>query len=117
MAVRPPTRCSRCKQLHPDIGMCPACRRAGDRDRGTSTQRGYSGLHRSRFRAGVLTADPICVLCHTRPATVADHYPLSRRELVAAGLDPDDPVHGRGLCSRCDRTQTAQRQPGGWNRR
>jgi 5-methylcytosine-specific restriction enzyme A len=48
-------------------------------------------------------------------SVVADHYPLSRRELIDQGLDPDDPGRGRGLCKRCHDTETAQRQPGGFN--
>lgn len=48
------------------------------------------------------------------PAVIADHYPLSRKELLARGLDPDDPRHGRGLCKRCHDQETADRQPGGW---
>jgi 5-methylcytosine-specific restriction protein A len=48
-------------------------------------------------------------------ATVADHYPLSRKELIDAGLDPNDPQHGRGLCKPCHDRETAQNQPGGWN--
>jgi 5-methylcytosine-specific restriction protein A len=46
----------------------------------------------------------------------ADHWPLSRRELVEQGLDPDDPKHGRGLCTSCHSRSTAREQPGGWNR-
>lgn len=88
--------------------------RASDLARGSSTRRGYGRAHRTRFRPGVLARDPVCVICNLRVSTVADHYPLSRRELVDAGMDPDDPVHGRGLCAPCDRRQTAQRQPGGW---
>lgn len=69
----------------------------------------------------MLARDPNCVLClqadRTEPATVADHYPRSRRELVERGLDPDDPQHGRGLCSSCHGRATAQHQPGGWNAR
>jgi 5-methylcytosine-specific restriction enzyme A len=48
-----------------------------------------------------LERDPICVICGIAPATVADHYPLSRKELVARGMDPNDPAHGRGLCKPC----------------
>ncbi|MEU6709988.1 hypothetical protein ABZ897_00800 [Nonomuraea sp. NPDC046802] len=53
------------------------------------------------------------------PSTVADHHPLSRRELVARGLDPDDPQYGRGLCTSCHGKETAANpeQAGGWNRR
>ncbi|TDE02854.1 hypothetical protein E1269_21390 [Jiangella asiatica] len=53
----------------------------------------------------------------SRPSTDADHHPLSRRELIAAGLNPDDPKHGRGLCSLCHKRSTAKHQPGGWNAR
>jgi 5-methylcytosine-specific restriction protein A len=64
----------------------------------------------------VLDRDPICVLCELAVSTVADHYPHSRRELIALHLDPDDPQYGRGLCKRCHDTETATNQPGGWNR-
>ncbi|AGL13864.1 hypothetical protein [Actinoplanes sp. N902-109] len=47
-------------------------------------------------------------------STVADHYPLSRRELADRGLNPDDPTAGRGLCKRCHDKSTAVHQPGGW---
>jgi 5-methylcytosine-specific restriction protein A len=48
---------------------------------------------------------------------VADHYPLSRRELVAQGLDADDSQYGRGLCHRHHSQETARLQPGGFNAR
>ncbi len=98
-----------------DGGRCPTHRRIAEQQRGSPSQRGYGTAHRLRFRAAVLTRYPACVICHTAPSTVADHYPLSRRELVAANLDPDNPEHGRGLCRHCDARQTARRQPGGWN--
>ncbi len=109
---------------------CATHSRDADRARGTATQRGYGHAHRTRFRPGVLAKHPTCQ-CHDphrdpaldhppghcpRWSTVADHWPLGRDELVAAGMDPDDPAHGRGLCASCDRPQTARRQPGGWNR-
>ena len=78
--------------------------------------RGYNTKgHRLRFRPGVLNRDPICVICELRQSVVADHYPLGRDELIDQGLDPNDPQYGRGLCTECDRKQTAERQPGGWN--
>lgn len=98
-------------------GYCAQHRREADQARGTAAQRGYGGRHRSRFRAGVLQRNPVCVLCKQRRATVADHWPLSRRQLVARSLDPDDPTHGRGLCKPCHDQSTAQRQPGGFNAR
>jgi len=55
-------------------------------------------------------------MCQAAPSVVADHWPLDQRQLIAAGLDPNDPVHGRGLCDSCDRTDKAGRQPGGWHR-
>lgn len=113
MALKPRSRCPRCKHLHGGTGTCATCKATAD-DRPSASMRGYNREHRERFRAGALAKDPVCVLCHREPATRADHWPLSRRELVAAGLDPNDPQHGRGLCASCDSTQTARRQPGGF---
>lgn len=96
-------------------GRCRRCASAAERARGTSTERGYARNPEHRaFRAAVLNNHPRCTLCRTTPSVVADHYPLSRRELVARGMDPHDPSHGRGLCRVCDGKQTACRQPGGW---
>lgn len=97
-------------------GMCDTCKRESESKRGSSTQRGYGAGH-TTFRRAVLAKHPVCVLCRRAPSRVADHWPLSRRELVAAGRNPNDPRYGRGLCTPCDSAQTARRQPGGWNRR
>lgn len=96
-------------------GRCTRCGSAADHARGTATQRGYNSSGHQAFRRAVLRRDPTCVACGTVRSTVADHYPLSRRDLVAAGLDPDDPSRGRGLCTPCHGTATAKHQPGGWN--
>lgn len=98
-----------------DAGRCPTHRRQADQARGTAAQRGYGHDHATRFRPAVLHRDPICVLCLIAFSTVADHHPLSRRELVDAGEDPNDPRHGRGLCASCHNTETARHQPGGWH--
>ena len=99
-------------------GQCDACRADAERQRGSSTERGYARNPEHRaFRSAVLARDPVCVLCRERASEIADHFPKGRRELVAQGLDPNDPAYGRGLCRPCDGRQTAQRQPGGWNRR
>ncbi|MFG3050338.1 holin [Kitasatospora sp. NPDC048239] len=107
-----------------DSGRCPTHRAEAERARGTTTQRGYGQQHRTRFRPGVLARDPACVCTEQdhghaqpcgQPSRHADHWPLSRRELVDAGHDPDDPAHGRGLCHSCHSRETGRHQPGGWN--
>jgi len=65
--------------------------------RPSAASRGY-GVHWRRIRAQFLRAHPTCSLCR-EPATVADHHPLARRELVAAGdPHPDAWVNLRPLC-------------------
>lgn len=107
-------------------GRCPACKARADRVRGTATQRGYTGRGHRFFRRAVLRRDPLCVCTNTshghgtqcgQPATDADHHPVSRRDLVAAGLNPNDPARGRGLCGPCHSAETAAHQPGGWHQR
>lgn len=120
-----------CPELVP-TGRCTECRAAAEAKRGTAAQRGYGGRHRTRFRAGVLARDPLCVCadehrdqhgrghgtagCHV-PSAHADHHPRGRDELVRLRLDPDDPAYGRGLCGPCHSWHTSQAQPGGWNAR
>ncbi|MGW4802984.1 holin [Kitasatospora sp. NPDC004272] len=107
-----------------DSGRCEDHRREAEQRRGTARERGYGTAHTRRFRAAVIARDPQCVCttpghghngpCH-QPSKHADHHPLSRRELAAQGLNPDDPQHGRGLCHGCHSRETAQHQPGGWH--
>ena len=109
-----------CPQLTPG-GRCGTCRRKAEAERGTAAQRGYDNQHRTIFRPKVLArAGYICQAnlpgC-AGTATVADHYPLSRRELVEAGLNPNNPKYGRALCKPCHDRETARNQPGGWNQR
>lgn len=94
---------------------CAEHRKAADRRHWEDSAPYKSPGHRNRFRPGVLGRDTLCVLCRIAPATVADHWPKSRKELVALGLDPDDPEYGRGLCHRCHSAETARLQPGGWH--
>jgi len=109
---------SGCPTIHDGPGSrCTVHEKAADRARGTASQRGYTSRGHQSFRSAVLTRDPVCVLCHTRLSTVADHYPLSRRELLELGLDPNDPTRGRGLCAPCHSRETAAHQPGGFNLR
>lgn len=97
-----------------DRGRCDDHRREAEQRRGSARQRGYDRQHEQQFRAAVLARDPLCVLCQQAPSVHADHHPLSRRELAAAGEDPNDARHGRGLCAHCHSTETARHQPGGW---
>ena len=119
--------CSRpgCPEYTDQGGRCPDHRRQAEAKRGSARQRGYGREHEQRFRPGVLAKHPACVCTeqshgHGTPcgqqSKHADHWPLDRRELVARGLDPNDPKHGRGLCQPCHSKATAEAQPGGINR-
>ena len=82
--------------------------------RPTAAQRGY-GAAWQRTRARYLRTHPTCALCPA-PAQVADHYPRSRRELIAAGIaNPDADQYLRPLCTPCHNRETAKYQPGGWH--
>lgn len=112
--ARTPCTQAGCSELT-DGGRCAEHARAADHARGTAADRGYTSPGHLRFRRRVLARDLICVVCRRAPATVADHHPRSRRQLLAAGEDPDDPAHGRGVCEPCHASETAKHQPGGWN--
>lgn len=105
-------------------GRCTTCKATAEATRGSAASRGYDHRHRTVFVPGVLRRDPLCVCTITShghgapcaaPSQHADHHPLSRRELVALGLNPNDPSHGRGLCHSCHSSHTAHAQPGGWH--
>jgi len=106
-----PTSGSRCDQCAPRL------RADSDRRRPNASRRGYTSRGHRRFREAVLARDPICVLCRKAASAEADHWPLSRKQLIAQGADPNDPERGRGLCHRCHSSETARHQPGGWNAR
>lgn len=99
-----------CPELTEGGGRCPAHRAQADRARGTSASRGYSGKGHETFRRGVLARDPVCVLCRRRRSAHADHWPLSREQLVLKGLNPNDPANGRGLCHSCHSRETVLNQ-------
>lgn len=110
-----------CPTLTPG-GRCTPHQREADRARGTSSQRGYDAAW-ERNRAAYL-ADPQHRLCAIRGpkctvlATVPDHHPVSRRDLIAQGVrDPDAWHRLRPACAPCHGTATAEHQPGGWNAR
>ncbi|MDF3280908.1 hypothetical protein [Gordonia sp. N1V] len=77
-----------------------------DAHRGTAHERGYTSDGHRSFRDEVLWRDRFtCCMCG-RAADVADHYPRSRKELIAAGENPDDPAFGRALCTTCHNRHT-----------
>lgn len=114
---------SGCPELLQPGERCARCRAGQDKarrpDGNPYATRGHQG-----FREAVLATHPRCVCpgdCGTthngwcgKPSTIADHYPTERRDLVAQGLDPNDPARGRGLCVQCHNAGTARRTPGGW---
>ena len=106
-----------CPEYTDQGGRCPDHRQQAEAKRGSARQRGYGREHEQTFRPAVLARDRTCVLCGQAPAVHADHHPLSRRELVEQGLDPNDPKRGRGLCHSCHSKETATHQPGGFNLR
>lgn len=103
--------CIDCPAIIHTGNRCPTC----EKRRGTATQRGYNTPGHKAFRTAVLTRDPICTACWTAWSTIADHYPLSRRELIDQGLDPNNPTCGRGLCKRCHDRSTALTHSGWGN--
>lgn len=97
-------------------GRCPTCVRNAEQHRGSAAARGYDPRW-ARRRAAYLIRNPFCVLCSAL-ATVADHYPASRRDLLAQGMrDPDADHRLRALCGTCHGKETAIHQPGGWHNR
>ena len=109
-----------CPNLTPSgTSRCPTCDTTRQADyrarRDPVTHAHYKSRGHARFRRRVLDRDPICVICHDAIATDADHWPLSLRQLLEQGLDPNDPSHGRGLCHSCHAKETSRLQPGGWN--
>lgn len=97
----------RCPELVDGGGRCPQHRQQADRERRSGASR-YGTGHRNRFRPGVLAKnDGICSACGLAAAVVADHWPLDRVELIARGMDENDPANGRPLCVPCHNTWTA----------
>ena len=100
MPYRPPHPCSSpgCGQLVQQAH-CETHRGSQERDRGTSTERGYGARHR-RWRKMVLRRDPVCVMCEqdgrTTAATVADHI-----KPINHGGARFDLSNGMALCASC----------------
>ncbi len=128
MPTRPRSHCSRpgCRNFKP----CQL--HSADAQRPTAAERGYNGKRWSSARRSTLKRDPFCMCTEECTcdwfgagllrcpliSNVADHYPDSRKDLIARGeLDPDHPRFLRGLNRSCHSRETNRLQPGGWNDR
>lgn len=108
---RPPCSVPGCPELTTS-GRCKEHEREATKNRETPGTSAY-GPRWPRIRRAYLYAHPWCLLC-TGPATVADHHPLSRRQLRAQAVpDPDAWHRLRPLCTSCHNGETAVHQPGG----
>ncbi|MEU8371448.1 hypothetical protein [Micromonospora tulbaghiae] len=116
-----------CPQLVPaGTGRCAGHRSEANRARGGyATRGGGNAADWRRARAACLARDPLCrctderhghgPVC-TAAATVADHYPETKADLVARGVTDPDALHRlRGVCASCHGKHTAETTPGGWN--
>lgn len=82
-----------------------------ERHRPSADQRGYDHKWR-RNRARFLAAHPSCLDCGTA-ATVADHAPVTRAELLRRGdPHPDAWHHLEPRCASCHSRRTASTSPG-----
>lgn len=110
---RPPCSVPGCPELTARGGRCVEHEREANADRASRGGAVYD-TRWQRIRRAYLYRHPWCVLCG-RLANVADHHPLSRRELIARGeTNPDGPNHLRPLCVACHNRETARNQPGGF---
>jgi 5-methylcytosine-specific restriction protein A len=112
MPVSPPRPCRRvgCKALIKVGAYCVEHKKAEhkriDRDRASSTQRGYGHHWRTRVRVFALANEPLCRHCAERDvirlATDVDHIDGNSRNNAAENLRP--------LCHSCHSARTARDQ-------
>jgi 5-methylcytosine-specific restriction protein A len=86
-------------------GRCPHCtpatRKTTDDHRRSGETNPYGRPWKRNVRVPFLRANPLCVLCGAL-AEVPDHWPLTRRALIAQGVtDPDSFHRLRPLCLSC----------------
>lgn len=109
---RPPCSVPGCPELTTG-GRCKDHQQQANKQRASRGGAVYT-TRWQRIRKEFLYANPWCALCG-RAANVADHFPLSRRELMAKGeVNPDSTKHLRSLCANCHNRETARNQPGGF---
>jgi 5-methylcytosine-specific restriction protein A len=94
------TACHRCgKPTGEPGGVCPECKSASP-----ANERPYDDAAWRRTSAAFLRRHRWCVLCSAEglstQATIADHYPETRKELLMRRVEnPDDPKYLRPLCA------------------
>ena len=110
--TRPPSPCSvpQCGGFSEVRGRCRAHATERERDRGFANERGYDARWRA-LRIDYLLAHPICIDCGAQ-ATVPDHFPRSRKELLAdpTVVDPDAWEHLVPRCKPCHDSSTGRRR-------
>jgi 5-methylcytosine-specific restriction protein A len=93
---------------------CPEHAKQRHKQRANRGGSSYGRNWRERVQPRFIYRNPWCVLCGGQ-ATVADHWPISRRDLVAKGeASPDSFKHLRPLCKACDAKERPKREPGGF---
>ena len=128
MPMAPPKPCRHhgCGQLVRDgSGYCAAHlqakhqavkvdRQQADKDRGTSTQRGY-GYKWQKLRASYLASHPMCAECRRRGrltiAVIVDHITPHKGDMTLFW----DSGNWQPLCKACHDRKTAT-EDGGWGR-
>lgn len=116
MPARPHTPCTipGCPARSTTAGPCPVHARQRVRRKHLQANEQYGGAWPIR-RLDYLARNPWCALC-PRPATIADHWPRTRRQLLTARVqDPDDDRYLRPICRPCHNKQTGLNVPGGWH--
>jgi 5-methylcytosine-specific restriction protein A len=95
----------------PELSDQSRCERHRRDTRPSASRRGYGVGWRKR-RELFLAVNPTCIDC-LAPATVADHDPLTRDELIRRGdPDPDAFHHLKPRCASCHSRKTATRDGG-----
>ena len=118
MPVSAPRPCTwtGCKRLVSGASRCEEHRRTADKQRGTSSERGY-GYAWQVARMGYLRLHPLCVQCkregRLEPATDVDHVVPHRGDQVLFW----DQDNWQSLCHPCHSSKTASEDGGFSNTR
>lgn len=81
-------------------------KRDADQRRGNAYHRGYGGQAWAAKRTRILTRDPLCTDCRSKPSRHADHV------VPKAAGGSDDDANLAGVCHSCHSRKTAARDGG-----